>query len=402
MKIRNAGLLIVLLFGLSLFNTFAFAVPDDSILSQHIKEADGTSGQNTNSGSGVKTEHIQDGAVTSSKIADGSVTDAKITGTISGTKLGSHTHSGADITNGTITNSKIADGAVTDAKITGPISTSKIQKYGKVAVVAQSGGDYADPVAAMNNIAAWCGTSSATNPCLIKIMPGIYTLGSTLMMASYVDMEGSGADTTKIVGTVRYEYTTNNELRTLTVESPIENSTAVHMEGSHSLQIRDVLLIASAYGGHGINAWYSGDLVLKHVDISASEAGIYTYYPYGDVSIDDSTISAAVGFQDGSDGGSGNLYIKNSKISSGGAAIITGFLNLFVTGSDLVDGVGDAIYCYQTRNVTIRDSVVKAPRYLILGSCVSGIAHTMLDGTPPTGAVCFGVYDVNYNQVVCP
>lgn len=66
-----------------------FATPDDSILSQHIKEADGTSGQDTNTGSGIKTGHIQDGAVTTSKIADGAVTDAKITGPISGSKISS-------------------------------------------------------------------------------------------------------------------------------------------------------------------------------------------------------------------------------------------------------------------------------------------------------------------------
>jgi len=54
------------------------AVANDSILSQHFKEADGTSGQNTNSGSGVKTGHIQDGAVTTGKIAAGAVVNSSI------------------------------------------------------------------------------------------------------------------------------------------------------------------------------------------------------------------------------------------------------------------------------------------------------------------------------------
>ncbi len=47
------------------------------------------------------------------------------------------------------------------------------QKYGKVAVVAQTGGDYTDPVAAMSALATWCGTPSASNACLLKIMPGV-------------------------------------------------------------------------------------------------------------------------------------------------------------------------------------------------------------------------------------
>jgi len=56
----------------------ALAVTDDSILSNHIAEADGTSGQDTNSGNGIKTGHIQDSAVTDAKISD--VSMSKVTG----------------------------------------------------------------------------------------------------------------------------------------------------------------------------------------------------------------------------------------------------------------------------------------------------------------------------------
>jgi hypothetical protein len=41
---------------------------DDAVGSAALAEADGSSGQNTSSGSGVKTNHIQDGAVTNAKI----------------------------------------------------------------------------------------------------------------------------------------------------------------------------------------------------------------------------------------------------------------------------------------------------------------------------------------------
>lgn len=41
-------------------------------------------------------------------------------------------------------------------------------KYAKVAFVAQSGGDYTDPVSAMSAVDTWCGTPSASNPCLLK------------------------------------------------------------------------------------------------------------------------------------------------------------------------------------------------------------------------------------------
>lgn len=41
---------------------------DDSIFSYQIKEADGTTGQDTNSGSGVKTGHFQDGCINSNAL----------------------------------------------------------------------------------------------------------------------------------------------------------------------------------------------------------------------------------------------------------------------------------------------------------------------------------------------
>ena len=88
----------------------AYAQPD-SIYSNEIREADGTSGQNTNAGSGIKTGHIQNGAVTSVEIRDGAVTSV-------------------DIQNGAVTSVKIQNGAVNDEKITGPISGSKINFTG--------------------------------------------------------------------------------------------------------------------------------------------------------------------------------------------------------------------------------------------------------------------------------
>jgi hypothetical protein len=118
------------------------SVAADEVISANIKEADGTSGQNTNSGSGIKTGHIQNAAVTTSKIkakavttgkiADGAVTDDKITGPISAEKINStglnadtvdmkhaidfaasvHAHSGADITSGTVSTERINVGTI--------------------------------------------------------------------------------------------------------------------------------------------------------------------------------------------------------------------------------------------------------------------------------------------------
>ena len=73
--------------------------------------------------------------------------------------------------------------------------------YSKVAIVAQSGGDYDNPATAMMDCASWCGTPSTTNPCLLKIMPGVYPIDtSSVVMQNYIDIEGSGENVTVIQG----------------------------------------------------------------------------------------------------------------------------------------------------------------------------------------------------------
>jgi len=188
----------------------------------------------------VKTTNILDGAVTTSKLASSAVTTAKLAdGAVTTTK----------ILDSAVTSTKIANGAVTDAKISGLISASKIssvglnadtvdgqhasafalashtqamstvsgldaalagksdvthnhdgayqKKYSKVIVVATDGnGDFTDPKAAMASIS----DASAANTYLIKIMPGDYSIMGYLLMKSYVDIEGSGKNVTKIQG----------------------------------------------------------------------------------------------------------------------------------------------------------------------------------------------------------
>jgi hypothetical protein len=89
---------------------------DDTVLSQHIKEADALANyapasndpQFTNRGSGIKTGHIKDRAVTEPKLAD----DAVVTRTIA---------------NSAVTNAKLADNAVTNAKLAdNAVSTAEL------------------------------------------------------------------------------------------------------------------------------------------------------------------------------------------------------------------------------------------------------------------------------------
>ena len=260
---RKALLILIIMVAASLFNTMVFAaVLNDEVTSIKLKEADGTSGQNTNGGSGVKTGHIQDGAITTSKIVDEAVTDAKISGVISGSKLGAHTHSGGDITDGTVSTTKIQDGAVTDAKITGPISASKISSaglnadtidgfhasdfsstthahaaeeiiqgtlpvnrlatYNNVRIVHKGAKDGVHTFNTVSEALASITDNGAANPYTVLVMPGVYV--DSFSTKDYVAIKGSGRIVTKITSSVISDSWTGT-VTINSVNSPIESLT---------------------------------------------------------------------------------------------------------------------------------------------------------------------------------
>lgn len=231
------------------------AITSDEVTSSKIKEATtGSTNQDTNSGNGIKTNHIVDTAVTTQKIKDGAVTPAKLAacsanqmllfnGTawvcsapVAGPKgdMGDQGLPGKDGINGLngtngIDGAPGAQGPKGDTGPQGPAAT-----YGNVIVVAKSGGDFTDPVAAINSIA----DASINNPYLVKIMPGVYDLGaSVLTLKQYVDIEGAGENVTKIVGIQPVDWCLvngkpNSSLRLLSVShSGGENTCAIRTQG---------------------------------------------------------------------------------------------------------------------------------------------------------------------------
>jgi len=250
------------------------SVLDDEVMSQHIREADGTSGQDTNTGSGIKTNHIQNGAVTSQKLGNNAVTTGKIQ-------------------NSAITPPKIRANA---------IYAAHIAFYRNVIIVAPVGGDFTSPVDAMNSIV----DASETNPYLVKIMPGVYDIGgASVQMQPYVDIEGSGENVTKIKGNVGVETagvvnaSSDAELRLFTVEN---NGTG---EWSIGIRIQDAALqmthvsvevTGAANDAAGIyNVTFGGQVpALNDVHIMMSGGAIcYGMYNYsGNMRVSESAILA--------------------------------------------------------------------------------------------------------------
>jgi hypothetical protein len=293
----------------------SFALTNDSVLSPYIKRADGTSGQDVSIGSGVKTDHIQNGAVTTSKIADGAV--------------------------GT---GNIANGAVTDDKIAGPISPSKIgegvfqKKYAQVVTVAKTGGDFSDPVSAINSIT----DASAANPYLVKVMPGVYDIGtSPLRLISYVDLQGSGENNTNIVGTVDWwvsyggviNAAANTEIRSLTVTSNPNNIPGTYIalvyvsqNAQSPLTLSNVTVVANGSYAIGMNVGtvcgtLADKVILNHVKVTANASTSCNGVATGiggenQIEVNDSTITCNGPDGLGLDFGRGKFKVTNSEVTA--------------------------------------------------------------------------------------
>lgn len=102
----------------------AAVVNNDEVTSVKLKEADNNGSQNTNSGSGVKTGHIQDLAVTGAKIAAGTITSDKIQdGAVNSAKILDSSVGNADLATNAVTGGKIQDGTISSAKLSFAVYT---------------------------------------------------------------------------------------------------------------------------------------------------------------------------------------------------------------------------------------------------------------------------------------
>lgn len=376
----------------------------DNVLSANIKEADGTSGQNTDAGSGVKTGHIQDAAVTTPKLASESVaTD------------------------------KIAAGAVTDAKISGTIATSKLnvgttagtvaagdhahdgiyeRKYANVKVVSLDGnGDFTSPVDAVNSIT----DASETNPYLVKIMPGVYDFGSSRIITSpFVDIQGSGRHITRLVGS-GISLAANSHVSELTVtaqysapqigiQASDQNSivnvdvfsknVALSVEPNAKVVVDGATLTVDGTGGGNntsMGIWINGYLgygwlTIRNttIDVSNGENVTTGISSLGVITIENSTVKVYGVYPEYTTGiGASDGVIKNVSVSTNGVAL---------------SGNYD-----WTVHQSILNGDVAAYSHWYAGS-VLNIANTQIIGpiTTPGTVHCFGTYGEDFQPVTCP
>jgi hypothetical protein len=371
----------------------------------------------------VHTNEIADGAVTTPKIADGAVTDAKISGTISTSKLNVGTTAGT-----------VAPGNHNH-------DATYQRKYGKVAIVAQTGGDYSDPVAAMNQLATWCGTPMSTNPCLVKVMPGIYDIASNdLQMQEYVDLEGSGEYTTTITGTGGGQNylnviagASNSEIRNLTIDARGGSNSAIAgiFNRGTTPKISNVTIKGNSSNQvGGIVNWdtpSAGTIELNNLKIVLSGAwptGIETQGNTGStlmtkmINVDIKVIADDNSVGRGILHSNSDAALKNVNITvvspvfpgNGGKGVtISGQNQISISGSTIkmegYTGASSGVYPSANATVKIDNSSIAANWPILNSSSNVFIANSQLDGYVynwvPGTIKCIGSYDGNYNAITC-
>jgi hypothetical protein len=130
-----------------------------------------------------------------------------------------------------------------------PVAVNKPLK--NVVMVAKANGKFTDPAAAVNSIT----DASTSNPYLVVIGPGVYTVTSPLQMKPYVDIVGSG-NVTKITGAL----------------STDDLSTSAIIKGANSATLSSLTVENTGGGGASI-ALYNNNASPKLVHVNATASG---------------------------------------------------------------------------------------------------------------------------------
>ncbi len=268
-----------------------------------------------------------------------------------------------------------------DNAVTAQTAVNAQPKYARTVVVRPVGTATENGTALLTALAGIVG-SSATNPYLLKIEPGIYDLGGTsLTLQQFVDVEGSGEGITKI---------THNETANIFAAS--------------NVGLR--FLTLDCTGGFGCTALNANTTVtnlrLTHVSLTATAGsgaanGLLVQGVSPSILIEDSTITAS-----GIITGSGisvqattgiTLTIRASTIAVTNGSTRTGVL-LQAGGNHVVTIEQSRIVSSVATITTTSGNVVRVASSQLSGGATSGSGQI----------TCAGVYDENFafSASTCP
>lgn len=352
-----------------------------------------------------------------------------------------------DILQNAVTGNIIAAGAVTNDKIqVGTITKDRLAftvdsaKYGNLVIVAKSGGDFTSPIDAINSVT----TASAANPFVVKVMPGVYDLGtSSLQMKEYVYLEGSGEDSTVITSTVQVlgdntcdsgtiNMANNSSVKKIQIKNSAQNGTSGYANIGISFanvmaKVEDVKVFAgnAAVTGGVITGICSGGslgyAILNNVTVEANNgsASAFCSNSGGYMTILNSrgvavTNGTAIAVDSRGEGPVGTVVVTNSYLEAkgiqggGSRTIDAGACNINISNSKMFaqDDGSDVSYGMWIGN----DSVIKNSEIHVAGSgagidgasSTTKVANTLIQNgfsTSSSGYKSFNNYDENFSAI---
>ncbi len=124
-----------------------------------------------------------------------------------------------------------------------------------IVTVAKSKGQFTDPVAAMNSIT----DASFTNPYLLYIGPGQYTLTTALAMKPFVNVTGSGEQVTWLIGNI---------------SSDAADETSAIVKGANNAALSNLSVSNTGGGEYSIGIFTTGlDLTARLENVSVYAKG---------------------------------------------------------------------------------------------------------------------------------
>ncbi len=156
-----------------------------------------------------------------------------------------------------------------------PLNSAK--QLQKVVTVSTQGGHFTDPVAAVNSIT----DASSSNRYLVVIGPGEYTLTEPLVMKPYVDVRGTGRDTTMLKGSISSSSIGSSSAIVVGSTYTWLSDLSIRNEGGDDYSIGIYNSSASYDITHiDVQAWGS----VKCQDVTCGNYGIYNTLSYPRIS----------------------------------------------------------------------------------------------------------------------
>ncbi len=287
-----------------------------------------------------------------------------------------------------------------------------------VITVAKSGGDFDNPLDAVNSI----GDASRKNPYIVSIAPGVYNLGSTpLYMQSHVSLVGSGQKATYIVGAVDsaailpdqgpglINGADASEIRQLTVINKYDGTSAAIHNYAASPHIAFVTAIGrggvdSHGGGFKYGIWDDGGSKSTLVHVTARGIGIEGNACLGLNSRDSITrihgsrlVANGCGINNGIAASNGRVIVEDTSIIARNSP--RGNDNAIALTSEEGEGSSTEI-----RNSIVRGSILVGDLSEYGARTIVKIASSKIDGSPSVSGLraeihCVGAFDPGFNSL---